>query len=134
MATVSYSRVQRLFSMFPKGSAGVSLVVMRCVVACTLFVNAASAWPTGAAFTVRGIAALIALCLCLGVLTPYCAAASCLLELALLTTSGGPGRFQLTMSALTAAATAGLGPGAYSIDARLFGRRVFTIPPGRGSP
>ncbi len=119
--------------MFPTGSAGVSLVVLRCVVAATVFVDATGASPMGAAFTVRGIASLVALCLCLGVVTPYCAAASCLLEFALLITADGPPKFQLAMSALTAAATTGLGPGAYSIDARLFGRRVFTIPPGRRS-
>src|SRR5262249_26700630 len=103
--------------MFPTGSAGVSLVVLRCVVASTLFVEVMASRPRVAALAVRGFTALIALCLCLGVLTPYCAAASCLLELALLTAAGGPGRFQLAMSALTAAATAALGPGAYSIDA-----------------
>jgi hypothetical protein len=119
--------------MFPTGAAGISLVVLRTVVAATVFVDATASWTLGAAFMVRGIAALLALCLCLGVVTPYCAGVSCVLELALLFTAGGPGRFHLGMSALTAAATAGLGPGAYSIDARLFGRQVFTIPPGRRS-
>src|SRR5262245_46925560 len=116
--------------MFPTGGAGIALLVLRCVVASTLFVDATSFWPMGAAFVVRDIASLIAVCLCLGVVTPYCAGVSCVLELSLLFTAGGPGRFQLGMSALTAAATVGLGPGAYSIDARLFGRKVFTIPPG----
>src|SRR5262245_8831812 len=119
--------------MFPTGTAGISLVVLRCVVASTVFVDATAFWPMGAFLMVRCAAALVALCLCLGVLTPYCAGASCVLELALLVTAGGPGRFQFGMSAFTAAATAGLGPGAYSIDARLFGRQVFTIPPGRSS-
>jgi len=119
--------------MFPSGSAGLSLVVLRCVVAATVVVHATAFGPAGAGLIVRGIAALLGLCLCLGVVTPYCAAVSCVLELALLLTAGGPGRFQFGLSALTAAATAGLGPGAYSIDARLFGRKVFTIPPGRPS-
>jgi hypothetical protein len=131
--TATLQAVQRLFSMFPSGSAGLSLVVLRCVVAATGFVHASAFWPMGAGFMVRAVAALVALCLCLGVLTPYCAAVSCVLELALLVAVGGPDRFQLGMSALTAAATAGLGPGAYSIDARLFGRKVFTIPLGRTS-
>ena len=117
--------------MFPTGGAGLSLVVLRVVVAATVFVHTTAFWPMGAGFIVSGIAALVGLCLGLGVATPYCAAVSCVLELTLLVTAGGPGRFQFGMSALTAAATAGLGPGAYSIDARLFGRKVFTIPPGR---
>jgi len=119
--------------MFPTGTAGISLVVLRCVVASTFFVDATTSWTMGAAFLVRGIAALIALGLCLGVVTPYCAGVACALELTLLFTAGDPSKFQLGMSALTAAAAAGLGPGAYSIDARLFGRQVFTIPPGRSS-
>lgn len=75
----------------------------------------------------------MAVSLFLGFLTPYCAAASCLLELVLLATTGS-NRFQLGMSALTAAATMVLGPGAYSIDARLFGRKLIKIPPGRNEP
>lgn len=74
----------------------------------------------GSALMVRGVAALVAVSSFLGFLTPYCAAGSCLLELVLLATTGS-NRFQLGMSALTAAATMVLGPGAYSIDARLFG-------------
>src|SRR5262249_13396161 len=72
--------------------------------------------------------ALVGVCLFLGFLTPYCAALSCLLELALLVTSGVAKEFQLGMSALTAATTLLLGPEAYSVDARLFGRRLIKIP------
>src|SRR5215475_3649622 len=113
--------------MFPTGSAGLSLVVLRCVVAATMFVHATACWSMGAGVVVTGIAALIGLCLCLGAMTPYCAGVSCVLELVLLITPGGPGRFEFGMSALTAAATAGLGPGAYSIDARLFGDRKSVV-------
>jgi len=71
--------------------------------------------------------------LCLGLLTPYCAAVSCVLEVALLISTRDPSRFQLGMAALTAAAAVGLGPGAYSVDSRLFGRKVIEIPAGRDS-
>lgn len=80
------------------------------------------------------MALLLGLCLCLGLLTPYCAALSALLELVLLITGSGPGKFHCGMAALTATALIGLGPGAYSIDGRLFGRRVITIPAGRSRP
>ena len=123
--------VQRLFSMFPAGGAGIALLVLRCVIAVTVLVYASICSPVDAKLIVGGAAALVGFCLCVGVVTPYCAAVSCALELVLLITTGCPSKFELAMSALTAAATAGLGPGAYSIDARLFGRKVFTIPRAR---
>jgi len=116
--------------MFPTGSAGIALLVLRSVVAVTVVVNDRTCWPMGSTLIVEAIAGVVGLCLFLGFLTPYCAALSCFLELTLLV-STDPHRLQLWMSALTAAATAALGPGAYSVDARLFGRRLVKIPPRR---
>lgn len=119
--------------MFPTGSAGIALFVLRSVVAVTVLVNARTCWTMGSTLIIGGIAVLVGLFLSLGFLTPYCAALSCLLELVLLVTTDAPHRLQLGMSALTAAATAALGPGAYSVDARLFGRRLIKIPPRQDS-
>jgi uncharacterized membrane protein YphA (DoxX/SURF4 family) len=119
--------------MFPTGSAGIALVVLRSVVAVTVLANATICGPTGFSLIVGAIAALAGLFLLLGLLTPYCAAAACLVELALLVTGQSSNRFQLAISALTAVATVVLGPGAYSVDSRLFGRRLIKIPPGRNS-
>jgi len=41
--------------------------------------------------------------------------------------------FQFGMAGLTAASMVALGPGAYSLDARFFGRKLIKIPPGRNS-
>jgi hypothetical protein len=117
--------------MFPTGSAGIALLVLRLVVAVTVLINTIRCWAPDSAHLVDIAVALVAVCLFLGFLTPYCAAVSCLLELILLVTTGASNRLQLGLSALTAAATVVLGPGAYSIDARLFGRRLIKIPPGR---
>src|SRR5262249_29862404 len=107
--------------------------LLRCVVGVTVCVHAGVGWPMGSAVGVKGIAVLVGLCLCLGLLTPYCAAVACVLEVALLISTRDPGRFQFWVAALTAAATVGLGPGAYSVDGRLFGRKVIEIPAGRDS-
>lgn len=119
--------------MFPSGSAGIALGVLRSVVAITLVVSAAKYWPTRLSPTLSVIAAAAGLFLLLGFLTPYSAAASCFMELVLLVTGHSTNRLELALSALTAAATVVLGPGAYSIDARLFGRRLIKIPPRRNS-
>jgi uncharacterized membrane protein YphA (DoxX/SURF4 family) len=117
--------------MFPTGSAGAALVVLRSVVAITVFVDASTRWSLGPAPIVIGFVAAVGLCLLIGFLTPFCAAIACLMELALLVLPGGSNGLQLCMSALTAGAAAVLGPGAYSVDARIFGRKLITIPPGR---
>lgn len=120
--------------MFPTGSVGIALAVLRSVVAGTVLANAAACWPTGFSLIVSTIAVLVALFLFVGFLTPYCAAVSCIMELVLIVTGPSTNRLQLAMSVLTAATTVALGPGAYSVDARLFGRRLIKIPPGRNSP
>ena len=93
--------------MFPTGSAGIGLVVLRCVVGATIVVNARTCWPMATSLIVGGIAALVGLRLFLGFLTPYCAALTCFLELTLLIATNSSNRLQPGMSTLTAAATVG---------------------------
>jgi hypothetical protein len=109
--------------------AGIALVVLRSVVAITIIVNAYKCSILGSPTLIDAFVVLMGLCLLLGFLTPYCATLSCLIELVLLVATAVPNRFELAMSALTAAAAAVLGPGAYSLDSRLFGRKLIKIPP-----
>jgi hypothetical protein len=111
--------------------AGVALAVLRSVVAITVIVDTVRSPILVSATLIDVFVALMGLCLFLGFLTPYCAGLSCLIELVLLVTTAVPNGFQLGMSALTAAIAAVLGPGAYSLDARLFGRQEIKIPPRR---
>jgi len=117
--------------MFPTGIAGAALVVLRSLVAVTVLADSIAWWTPGSVQIVPGVAALVALCLIPGFLTPYGAAACCVLELALVVMTSAPDRFHLVVSAFTAAVTVVPGPGAYSVDARLFGRKLIKIPPTR---
>jgi hypothetical protein len=113
--------------------AGVALVVLRSVVALTLIVETHRLSILGSAHELDAFMALVGLFLFVGFLTPYCAALGCLINLGLLVANGIPNGFQLGMSALTAASIVVLGPGAYSLDARFFGRKLIKIPPRRNS-
>jgi len=119
--------------MFPEGRAGLALGLLRSIVAITVFVESNACSPTGAAQIVPGVAALAALFLLPGFLTPYAAALCCLIHLTLLLTAHPPNGFELLMSALTAIVVSVVGPGAYSVDARLFGRKLIEVPPRKDS-
>jgi len=73
--------------------------------------------------------AIPALSLCFGFLTPYFAAICGLVTLGGLIFFGAAGQFHLLVSIADFGILAVLGPGAYSIDARIFGRRLITLSP-----
>jgi uncharacterized membrane protein YphA (DoxX/SURF4 family) len=50
------------------------------------------------------------------------------MEFCALSVTGGQDIFHLVISILISAALAILGPGAYSVDARIFGRKLLTVP------
>lgn len=103
--------------MFPVGFPGAALLVLRGCIAASL---AGIAFPSGWQHWVFfGLLIL----LCIGLLTPIVcgvAVAAVFLDLPQLQ-SGNMTHFVIVVAA--AIAYAFLGPGAYSIDARLFGRR-----------
>ncbi len=75
---------------------------------------------------------LLSLLLSIGFLTPIASIAAGLFELATLLPSMGSTEWRfVVLSSLNALALSLLGPGAYSLDARLFGRRVIVFPPDR---
>jgi uncharacterized membrane protein YphA (DoxX/SURF4 family) len=117
--------------MFPTGTAGAALLVLRVSIAATLVVNGTAHWAPVTSFWILSGVAILAILLSLGLLTPYCSAAGCLVQLYILCTSAGSNEFVLTTSILNSGALAFLGPGAYSLDARIFGRRLLTLPSRR---
>ena len=131
--------LQRLFSGFPGGWPGVALLVLRVVLATALFVQGAYylSEPDGSPATwFAGLAGLASGgLLFLGFLTPVAGAVVVLcaagIAFSLIPTctktvfeSFVPRVFALTNQL----AIMILGPGAFSIDARLFGRREIIIP------
>jgi uncharacterized membrane protein YphA (DoxX/SURF4 family) len=70
---------------------------------------------------------VLSFALLLGFLTPVAALLSAAIEVATLTVAGDVTVASLLIP-LRAFALALLGPGAYSLDARLFGRRVLILP------
>jgi uncharacterized membrane protein YphA (DoxX/SURF4 family) len=117
--------------MFPTGMAGAALFVLRCTVVASLLVDGAGHWALVTSAWILSALVLAAIFLCLGLLTPYCAVLGCLIQLAVLFLTGGQNTFHLVIYILNSGVLAVLGPGAYSIDARLFGRRLLTVPPRR---
>jgi hypothetical protein len=115
--------------MFPAGWVGAALVLLRASVCATLIVDAAARCSSGTSSWLLTGFLLPVFSLLAGLLTPHVCVVSCLFQLAVFLFTGGHDAFHLLISALNTAVLAVLGPGAYSIDARLFGRRILTLDP-----
>ena len=123
--------------MFPTGRAGAALLLLRCAVAALLLFDGTARWTL--VTSVWGFLAFAApaLFLCLGFLTPYSALVCALLQAVSLTVTGGHASFHedafhehgfhLVISIALSLVAALIGPGAYSVDARIFGRRLLNL-------
>lgn len=111
--------------MFPTGQAGIALLFLRASVAATLLFGVL---PAPYTLPLKLAGALIALALLVGLATSVCAAICCVAGLAFMLHSNGAAAICSGLAALISLALALLGPGAYSVDARAFGRRriIFT--------
>ena len=116
--------------MFPQGGPGLALVLLRLSIVAS-FLAIAIRHPVVASNPLILVAvALVSLCLAVGLLTPaiaVVAGAAALVDLVLGPPAPGSSACGGVLL-LDAAALGLLGPGAYSVDARRFGRRVTVLP------
>jgi hypothetical protein len=125
--------MQRLFSMFPLGSAGLGLFLLRLSAAGMLLtISFPRAEVTSSELAFAALAVLAA-CLVLGVFTPIVCTLGCCLEIAVLVSLRGAFALHLLFSLVDMGALGLLGPGGYSLDARMFGRRRVVLSSGDGS-
>jgi putative oxidoreductase len=129
--------MQRLFSAFPYGWPGFGLLLLRLGLGIALVAFAISgffpAFGEPVALVRDSIEAAGAIFLILGLWTPVVGALIALDELwiALSLYSSHPdGHWNHVFLAVLTAGVAMLGPGAWSVDARLFGRKQFDLVDG----
>jgi putative oxidoreductase len=125
----TYSGVRRLFSTFAHGWPGIGLILLRAAAGGALATRGLLAFPNTASVgseLFQLVVAAIGLLLIIGLWTPAAAAFMVILELWRMVSRRG----DLTVEALLcnlALAIALLGPGAWSVDARLFGWKRIEI-------
>ena len=125
----SIAAMQRLFSTFPRGKPGLALLVMRVALAIMVWDGVAGPlFKLGSWWFLAGPSA-VAVALFLGLLTPVVATLTIPLEVATWATAGGAIEAVHVCAMLNAVALGLLGPGGFSLDAKLFGRRQVVIRP-----
>jgi putative oxidoreductase len=121
--------VQRLFSTFPDGWPGFALVFLRVAAAIPSVQEGIAGLFTAPLppLTAHLVAAFAAALLLVGFWTPVAGVLMAVAELSLALSHPHDVWIHILLGAL-GAALAMLGPGAWSVDARLFGRKRIQIP------
>jgi putative oxidoreductase len=120
-------RMQRLFSAFPNSWPGSGLLILRVAAAASSILSGFSATLPGLPVPLlQGAAAATSALLLLGLWTPLAG----LLQVSVELTSGlGHGTLDINHALLSALGLglAMIGPGSWSLDARLFGRKRIDL-------
>jgi putative oxidoreductase len=121
--------VQRLYSTFPEGWPGTGLILLRAVAAIVPVQQGLAAAQTASfpALILQLVAACGSALTLVGFWTPIAGMLMAVAELFLAFSHTTDPSMHILLAAL-GAALAMLGPGAWSVDARLFGRKRIQIP------
>jgi hypothetical protein len=121
--------MQRLFSSFPRGRVGIALLLLRIGLSVALIKSAAWSEESLGWHWASAALGLAVLLLWLGLWMPAVAGLCLAFDAAAFVLIGSPIQSAHACVALLAVALALIGPGAYSLDAILYGRRLIVLPP-----
>ena len=119
--------MQRLLGTFPNRSAGLALLILRLAVA-TALVSSARLCPGTETEVLLALSRIAAVLIVVGWYTPLAAGSAVVVSLCTFWVCREPGINLLLIAILIALGL--LGAGAYSVDARLYGRRRLVVPRG----
>jgi putative oxidoreductase len=122
--------LQRLFSNFANGWPGRGLLAQRVLIASILIYSVVTQIAGGvdAAALPELIGAGLSILILVGLWTPIVGTLTTLIEIWVLLYRTGNSWIPIIVATLSAT-LAMIGPGAWSVDARLFGRKHITPPP-----
>lgn len=118
--------------MFPQGGPGIALLLLRVSVPATFVISEANRFgmPTGSGqLIIAGGGILLSISLVIGFLTPILSVIVCVTVILSMVLSPSSNLLLSIFCVINAVALTLLGPGAYSVDAQLFGRRVTVVHP-----
>jgi len=121
--------VLKLTSRYPDGIAGSALLLLRLSCAVSVFPVFAALWPQAGGARVVIASTFVAAILAAGVATRVAALALAISIAVALLAAHGERALLLVSAAGSTSALLLRGPGAYSIDAHRYGRRVIRLEP-----
>jgi hypothetical protein len=114
--------------MFPQGGPGVALLLLRISVVAFLIIIAVNYYGSYHGLVLAAVL-LISVSLLIGLITPYLCSIAIVLVIGNMIINPNTSSIVCVIAIANAAALGLLGPGAYSLDSKLFGRQVTIVRP-----